>query len=340
MVNPMTRTQRQIRVPGAGADQVRSFCLAWLTNNGFRVIDQYADGTEKRYPIWGQQLFIHPTQGSLVAVSGKLSGAVVFELLFYPAGPETVLYVMGYAAGAGPLFHGKEYEFTSSAMAVGGVPRKRGLDLLERLEKDLIHAAAPTYPQYAQPPAQPTGPYSPPPAQPPTAYPTPQAPPTAPYYPPPGAQPAPPSLTAPPPATPYGPPPGVPAPSAPATPSPQVVQYYPPAGPVAPPFPSRPVYPATGQPAYPPAGQPGLPSAAEPAHPTPAQWAAWSPAPSAQPTPAVAVGAPAPVSVPAPAAPTPAVPTPTLPTCISCGRPATFIPQYGRFYCYPCARYI
>jgi hypothetical protein len=37
----------------------------------------------------------------------------------------------------------------------------------------------------------------------------------------------------------------------------------------------------------------------------------------------------------------PATPAPTVgANCPRCGRPATFIPQYGRSYCYSCAQYV
>jgi len=32
--------------------------------------------------------------------------------------------------------------------------------------------------------------------------------------------------------------------------------------------------------------------------------------------------------------------TPPTPSCPSCGRPTSYIAQYGRYYCYPCARYL
>lgn len=47
----------------------------------------------------------------------------------------------------------------------------------------------------------------------------------------------------------------------------------------------------------------------------------------------VAPAAPA----PPPAAPAAAPPTPA---CASCGKPTTYIAQYGRYYCYSCARYV
>jgi hypothetical protein len=293
----MPRTQKQIRVPGVGVDQVRSFCLAWLTNNGLEVVDQTADGSEKKYPVWGQHLTLHPTPGSLVAVNGKLSGAVVFELLFYPAGPDTVLYVQGYAAGAGPMAHGKEYEFSTSAIGVGGAPRKRGNGLLQKLEADLAQATARPYGQYPPAQGQPVGPYPPPTGQPVSPY-TPGLP-VIPYYPAPTPQ---------------------PAPAVSAAPSQPVGAYYPPPGrPTVQPVPG-PTPPAA--PYYLPPAQPAAQPAPMPQRPIPA------PAPVAP--------APVPVAPPAPTIP----PAPTVPLCGSCGRPTTFIPQYGRYYCYPCSRYV
>lgn len=280
-------------------DQVRSYCMAWLAQQGLTVIDQASDGTEKRYPVWGQHMILHPTQGSLVAVSGKLSGAVVFEFLFYPAGTDSVVTVQGYAAGVGPFFSGKEYEFSSSALTVAGAPRKRGHGLLERFEKDLAQASAQAYPQFAPTPGQPALSY--PPAAPvPSQYPPSSAQPTSPYYFPPGSQP--PAVSPVPPQSVAPPPPASVSAGAPSAPrySPPVVPYYsPPGQPI--PVPT----PLTSQSAEPTAATPAVSS---------------------------------PVASSAPAAPPSAFVQ--VPMCVSCGRPTTFISQYGRFYCYPCNRYV
>ena len=44
----------------------------------------------------------------------------------------------------------------------------------------------------------------------------------------------------------------------------------------------------------------------------------------------------------APASPPPAAPVaaPATPACGNCGKPTTYIAQYGRYYCYACARYV
>jgi len=52
--------------------------------------------------------------------------------------------------------------------------------------------------------------------------------------------------------------------------------------------------------------------------------------------PAYAPAAPAPAPMPPPAAPPAAAPAgaPAAPFCAKCGKPTTYIPQYGRYYCY------
>ncbi len=49
-----------------------------------------------------------------------------------------------------------------------------------------------------------------------------------------------------------------------------------------------------------------------------------------------------PYQVPPPQAPPPmATPAaPPVPNCTTCGRPATYIAQYGRYYCYNCSQYV
>jgi hypothetical protein len=57
-----------------------------------------------------------------------------------------------------------------------------------------------------------------------------------------------------------------------------------------------------------------------------------------------------PAAAPAPAAPmapTPAAPPPpaapgaqAAPFCGNCGKPTTYVPQYGRYYCYDCKQYV
>ncbi len=77
-------------------------------------------------------------------------------------------------------------------------------------------------------------------------------------------------------------------------------------------------------------------SSTQPTGPAPSP--ASAPYPS-QPTVRPAVISPssmAPLTLPAAAQAAP----PATPSCPSCGRPTSYIAQYGRYYCYPCARYL
>ncbi len=57
--------------------------------------------------------------------------------------------------------------------------------------------------------------------------------------------------------------------------------------------------------------------------------------------PSAAGPSPSPVPDSAAVAPPPPPPAPgPPPNCPTCGNPTTFIVQYGRYYCYPCARYV
>jgi hypothetical protein len=59
--------------------------------------------------------------------------------------------------------------------------------------------------------------------------------------------------------------------------------------------------------------------------------------PAYQPAPVAAAPAPAPAYTPPPAAP---AAQPAAPTCPTCQKPATFIAQYNRYYCFSCAKYV
>jgi hypothetical protein len=67
---------------------------------------------------------------------------------------------------------------------------------------------------------------------------------------------------------------------------------------------------------------PGAPGAPPPMAPPPAMPPPQAAPPMAAPAAAAAPGAPA------------------VPNCTNCGRPTTYIAQYGRYYCYSCSRYV
>jgi hypothetical protein len=66
----------------------------------------------------------------------------------------------------------------------------------------------------------------------------------------------------------------------------------------------------------------------------PAQPQSWAPPPAGAPAP----GAPQPMAPPP--APPMAQPAAAVPFCANCGKPTTYIPQYGRYYCYDCKQYV
>jgi hypothetical protein len=85
------------------------------------------------------------------------------------------------------------------------------------------------------------------------------------------------------------------------------------------------------QPAYQP--QPAAPQAAPAYAPQPT----YQPPQAAPAAPAPAPAAAAPPYTPPPPAP---APTPAAPACPTCQKPATFIAQYNRYYCFSCSKYV
>jgi hypothetical protein len=92
-------------------------------------------------------------------------------------------------------------------------------------------------------------------------------------------------------------------------------------------------FPGPSQSMYPPAY--GQPAPATP-YAQPAAAPAYSP-PVMAPTPTPAPATPPMAAPPMPAA---APPPPAVPNCARCGRPTTYIAQYGRYYCYSCQQYV
>lgn len=94
----------------------------------------------------------------------------------------------------------------------------------------------------------------------------------------------------------------------------------------------QPTQPQASQAWGPPGQSQAAPAWGQPAQPQPSQ--AWGqPAQPAQPSAPVATPTPAPAPAAAPAAPTAAI-------CPRCGKPATWVAQYSRWYCYTDAQYL
>lgn len=82
-----------------------------------------------------------------------------------------------------------------------------------------------------------------------------------------------------------------------------------------------------------------IPGATGPMASAPAYAAPSYGGPAYSPPTAPAPSAPAPPAVPPPPPASPAAP-PQIPNCPRCGRPATWIPQYNRWYCYADSQYL
>jgi hypothetical protein len=132
----VARTVRDWVVPNRPPAEAEQLLGVWLTENGFTIVDPRADGSEKKIAHWDGDTIFRPKPGSLVATQVRTGGAmIVFELTVVPSGSSSAIHFEGYTTGRGPGWKGKEYEFVSSALAMAGVPRKHGMELLAGLEK-------------------------------------------------------------------------------------------------------------------------------------------------------------------------------------------------------------
>jgi hypothetical protein len=131
-----TRTILEVQLPGYSPSEVEHYMMWWLKTNGFAIVDTRSDGSPMRRWTWGSPIRLRPTPGNLVALRTRLSGVIALEAGFRPSAAGTVVRVEGYAVGAS-LFHGRELEFTPTAMAADDRARKEGFDLLRNLAGSL-----------------------------------------------------------------------------------------------------------------------------------------------------------------------------------------------------------
>jgi hypothetical protein len=132
------RTVLEFRILNRNPPEAWQHLLAWFGPNGFEVVDPRSDGQEKVLPRWDGDMVLHPRPGSAIVAHFRKGGAaIVFELSLYPGVESTTVHLEGYVTGRGPGWKGKEYEFSPKALAVAGVPRKQGFDLLGSLQSSV-----------------------------------------------------------------------------------------------------------------------------------------------------------------------------------------------------------
>jgi hypothetical protein len=136
----MGRTVREIHVSGRGPNEVWQTLGSWFTAHGFTLLDRQSDGRERVLPRWDGDMVLHPRAGNLVAALFRRGGsAIIFELALQPAEDSTTIRFEGYVTGRGPGWKGKEYEFAPGALAIAGIPRKQGLELMRSLESSMTN---------------------------------------------------------------------------------------------------------------------------------------------------------------------------------------------------------
>ncbi len=179
----MGRTVRDLPVPGRSPAELEKVVLAWLDQNEFTVLDPHTDGSEKRLPRWDGDFIFHPQPGQLLAIRSGSRGntEIILEIGVRALAEGSTAHAEGYVTGRGIGWAGKEYDFVSTTLAVAGVPRKRGLELLGALERYL--ATLPVSPTPSTPPLRssalpslPSTSFSTPPPIPPSSAPAPTGP--------------------------------------------------------------------------------------------------------------------------------------------------------------------
>lgn len=132
----MSRTIRDLPVPGRTILAVRAHLLQWLRSKEFLLIDVDSEGSAVRFPFGIISLLLHPVPGDSVALRPRASGAIAMEYRFFTKDDRTVVHVEAYAAGAGP-WSGHEWALSEEWHFMAGYPRHQGFQVLQELEQDL-----------------------------------------------------------------------------------------------------------------------------------------------------------------------------------------------------------
>lgn len=121
---------------------------SWLERNGFTILTPQSDGQQKVISHWDGALVIRPRPGSCVALREMTGGGtVVFEVGAASTDGAATVHLEGYVTGRGPGWKGKEYDLIPKNLAIAGILRKRGLLLMEDLQRTILSRAnAPVIP--------------------------------------------------------------------------------------------------------------------------------------------------------------------------------------------------
>lgn len=139
----MSRTVRELLVIGRDRATVERFLASWFADHGFQLAAQISQTPELTFKHWDGSIVIRPRPGSTVFLRIQRGGAtIVLEFTLAESGSGTGIHLEGYVTGRGYPWKGKENEFSPTALAVAGVPRKAGFRVLAELQSDLELGAA------------------------------------------------------------------------------------------------------------------------------------------------------------------------------------------------------
>ena len=132
----MPRTIEEWKVPSTSIEEISSTIKVWLSRNQFEILEWYSGGSWIDYNKLGFRMSLRPKPGSIVAVSYRISGTVVFEISLSKENDDTIIHGEFYAIGGGPLA-GKEFDFCPTLPSLDQLARKRGYTLMANFEKSL-----------------------------------------------------------------------------------------------------------------------------------------------------------------------------------------------------------
>ena len=107
----MSRTRKDIMVVGYSVEQVRAAVQKWFGENNIKVVESSENSIKGR---WG---------------TGFLTAPKYFQVSLTPKEGGAIAHTEGWIA----VYWISEQEFKTSAMNVGGIPRKEGWRVIERL---------------------------------------------------------------------------------------------------------------------------------------------------------------------------------------------------------------